>query len=187
MSLLPPAERIKIEIDQIHALVEKKIINNTEGWRRAQKAYSKYNWLNSQPDKEFFAVAIEAGSRLDKGKITKELYDVEIQRALTKKEIQQSQILAAENARAAMQKQLEQNQSNAEMIRAHNEEIVRQQNQAMRRDAALRALAIAGSLAQPTVVAPPVSNTSAFGVSHSYNINGKLVTCTNLGNITNCQ
>jgi hypothetical protein len=24
-------------------------------------------------------------------------------------------------------------------------------------------------------------------VSHSYNINGKLVTCTNLGNITNCQ
>ena len=187
MSLLTPAERIKIEITEIYALLQKGLITHAEGWRRNQKTYAKYNWLNSQPDKEFFAVAIEAGSRLDKGVITKELYDVEIQRALTKKEIQQSQISAVENARATMQRQLEQNQSNAEMIRQQNEEMIRQQSQAARRDSAIRALGIAGGLAQPTVVAPPVSNTPALGVPHNYNINGKPITCTNMGAVTNCQ
>jgi hypothetical protein len=187
LSLLTPSERIKLEIIEIQALLEKGLITHAEGWRRNQKTYAKYNWLNSQTDKEFFAVAIEAGSRLDKGVISKEQYDVEIQRAITRKQIQQSQISATENAKAAMQRQLEQNQMNAEIIRQQNEEMIRQQNQAARRDSAIRALGIAGGLAQPTTVAPPVSNTLPLGVPQNYNINGKPITCTNMGAVTNCQ
>lgn len=191
LSLLPPVER---ELAEIEALTEKGIITYSETWRRTQKTNAKYNLMNSQPDKEFFAVAIEAGSRLDKGIISKEQYDVEIQRAITKKEIQQRQISAAENAKAAVQRQLEQNRINADMIRQQNEAMIRQQNEQIvhqqdqaRRDSAIRALGIAGGLAQPTVVAPPASNTLPLGVPHNYNINGKPITCTNMGAVTNCQ
>lgn len=187
VSLLTPAERMKADISAIDALLVKGDITYAETWRRGQKTHAKYGSMTSQPDQEFFAVAIEAGSRLDKALITKERYDVEIQKALTARQIQQRQISAAENAEIArLQRQINQDRANTEMIQQQTE-MIRQQNEAARRDSAIRALGIAGSLAQPTIVTPPVSNTPAIGVPHNYNINGKPITCTNMGAVTNCQ